>query len=221
MQQTQHLAGLVALLPLRGGSKGIPGKNIRPLNGQPLYSWCARAALAAGVRLVISTESEEIRSVVRRETPTAELLERPADLANDTANTEAVVEHFLHNVACEHVLLLQATSPLTRHTHIKEAVNLYVQGGCRPLVSGTRQHHFIWDDDGRPVNYDPARRPRRQDWGGTFVENGAIYLFQRQAFEQSGCRCQPPCSLYNMPTDHATELDTLDDWRRLEQLMGE
>ncbi|MFM7230169.1 MAG: cytidylyltransferase domain-containing protein [Cyanobacteriota bacterium] len=216
MTEQQSLVGLVALLPLRGGSKGIPGKNIRDLNGQPLYSWCAKAALEAGVRLVISTESEEIRQVVRSETPTAELLDRPEELADDTASTEAVIDHFLRHVSCDHVLLLQATSPLTQKGQIAGAIGAYVGGGCKPLVSGTRQHHFIWNEDGLPINYTPQKRPRRQDWGGTFVENGAIYLFSREVFQDTGCRCRPPCTLYIMPTDHATELDTLDDWRRLE-----
>jgi len=215
------LSGLVALLPLRGGSKGIPGKNIRDLNGKPLYSWCADAALNAGVRLIISTESDEIRRVVRANTPDAELLNRPQLLANDTASTESVVEHFLQQVACQHVLLLQATSPLTRQEHIQGAIEAYVLSGCRPLVSGTRQHHFMWNNDGTPINYNPIQRPRRQDWGGTFVENGAMYLFSRTAFIQSGCRCRPPCTLYSMPPEHATEIDTLEDWQRLEQMMGE
>lgn len=211
----------LALLPLRGGSRGIPGKNIRPFLDRPLFAWCATAALDAGLRLVISTDDDSIRAAVRQHTPAGELLDRPADLASDTASTEVVIAHALSQLACEHMLLLQATSPLTTAQHLQAAIAAYVDGGCRPLVSGTRQHHFHWHDDGTPVNYDPCRRPRRQDWDGSFVENGAFYLFSRADFELTQSRCAPPCTLFAMEPEHAIELDTLDDWRRLEQQFKE
>ncbi len=220
MTTTTTLTGLVALVPLRGGSKGIPGKNLRNLGGRPLFCWCVSAAEQAGVPVVISTESEAIRAAVREHTPAVQLLDRPAELASDTASTESVVAHFLQHVACDHVLLMQATSPLTEAGHVQEAMALYEQQGCRPLVSGTRQHHFGWHDDGTPINYDPRQRPRRQDWPGTFIENGALYLFSRESFLASGSRCAPPCTLYSMPTIHATEIDSLDDWNRLDTLIG-
>ncbi len=206
----------LALLPLRGGSRGIPGKNIRPFLDRPLFAWCATAAIDAGLKLVISTDDEAIRAAVRQYTPAAELLDRPAELANDTASTEAVIAHALSQLACDHMLLLQATSPLTTAAHLLDAIAAYNQAGCRPLVSGTRQHHFHWRDDGTPANYDPCRRPRRQDWSGSFVENGAFYLFSRADFDRTHSRCAPPCTLFAMGSDHAIELDTLDDWRRLE-----
>ena len=207
----------LALLPLRGGSRGIPGKNIRPFLGHPLFSWCARAALQAGLKLVISSDSDEILACAREHTPDAILLKRPAELATDTASTEAVIRHALGNFSCDHLLLLQATSPLTTSRHLKEAIAAYQQGGFRPLVSGTRQHNFYWSDDGIPQNYDPLERPRRQDWKGSFVENGAFYIFSRVDFERTLSRCPPPCTLFTMSIDHSIEIDTIHDWNRLEQ----
>jgi CMP-N-acetylneuraminic acid synthetase len=214
---TDSIAPL-ALLPLRGGSRGIPGKNIRPFLGRPLFSWCARAALEAGLTLVVSTEDEDIRRSVRKHTPAAILLDRPDELASDTATTESVISHTLREIQCDHMLLLQATSPLTTAHHIQQAVKAYEEGGYRPLVSGTRQHVFYWDDNGNPVNYDPTKRPRRQDWLGSHVENGAIYIFSRADFEQTQSRCSPPCTLFTMSPEHSIELDSLDDWCRLELL---
>ena len=207
----------VALLPLRGGSRGIPGKNIRQFLDRPLFAWCSTAAIDAGLSLVISTDDDAIRAAVRAHTPAAQLLDRPADLASDTATTESVIAHALEQVPCEHMLLLQATSPLTNAQHLLAAIEAYHQGDCRPLVSGTRQHHFHWNDDGTPVNYDPIHRPRRQDWDGSFVENGAFYIFSRTHFEHTQTRCAPPCTLFAMESIHAIELDTPEDWRRLEQ----
>lgn len=206
----------LALLPLRGGSRGIPGKNIRPFLDRPLFAWCAKAAIDAGLRLVISTDDDAIRAAVRAHTPAAHLLDRPAILACDTASTESVIAHTLEQIPCDHILLLQATSPLTTAQQLLDAVAAYRQGGCRPLLSGTRQHHFHWNDDGTPANYDPTCRPRRQDWGGSFVENGAFYIFSRVDFEQTHTRCAPPCTLFEMEGIHAIELDTPEDWRRLE-----
>lgn len=209
---------VLAFLPLRGGSRGIPGKNIRSFLGRPLFTWCASAALEAGLKLVVSTEDEEICASVRQHTPSAILLDRPAEYATDTASTESVISHALREIRCDHMLLLQATSPLTTTYHIQQAIKAYEDGGCRPLVSGTRQHVFYWDDHGNPVNYDPTKRPRRQDWLGSHVENGAIYIFSRADFEQTQSRCSPPCTLFTMSPEHSIELDSLDDWCRLELL---
>lgn len=209
----------VALLPLRGGSKGIPGKNIKEFLGSPLFAWAARAALDAGLQLVISTDSDEIERNVTNLTPEAQILRRPAHLAIDSASTESVVDHAINHITAEHILLLQATSPLTTSKHLIDAIATYVQAGFRPLVTGTRQHHFYWNDDGTPANYDPHARPRRQDWHGTFVENGAFYLFSRQYFLASGTRCKPPCTLFEMEPIHSIEIDTPADWLLLEQLV--
>jgi N-acylneuraminate cytidylyltransferase len=179
------------------------------------------AALDAGLRLIISTDDESIRSAVRQHTPAAELLERPAALATATASTEAVIAHAMGELPCDHMLLLQATSPLTTAVHLQQAITAYAEGGCRPLVSGTRQHQFHWNDDGTPANYDPYRRPRRQDWNGSFVENGAFYIFSRADFDRTLSRCAPPCTLFTMGIEHAIELDTLDDWRRLERQVSD
>jgi N-acylneuraminate cytidylyltransferase len=206
----------LALLPLRGGSRGIPGKNLRLFLDQPLFAWSANAALDAGLNLVISTDDDDIRASVRTHAPGAVLLDRPASLASDTASTDSVIAHALEKIPCEHMLLLQATSPLTTSQHLRDAVAAYHKGACRPLVSGTLQHHFLWNDNGEPINYDPCNRPRRQDWKGSFVENGAFYIFSRADFELTQSRCSPPCTLFPMGSIHAIELDTPDDWHLLE-----
>lgn len=211
-------SSIVALLPLRGGSKGIPGKNIKSFCGLPLFVWSARAALDAGLRLVVSTDSDEIQSSVETFTPEAQILRRPHHLASDSASTESVVDHAITHISADHILLLQATSPLTTASHLKAAIEAYAKAGCRPLLTGTRQHHFYWNNDGTPANYDPCARPRRQDWQGSFVENGAFYLFSRQEFLASGTRCKPPCTLFEMEPIHAIEIDTPVDWVMLERL---
>ena len=215
------MSDFIALLPLRAGSKGIPKKNIREIAGVPLFVWAASAALNAGIRLVVSTESEEIESMVSRWIPNAEILKRPAELATDEASTESVIHHFLEHYDGENVILLQATSPLTTKRHVKEAIAKYRDGSCKPLVSGTLQHKFIWDRNGWPINYNAHKRPRRQEWEGCFVENGAVYIFSRKDFMRSNSRCSPPCTLYEMYGETSIEIDTLDEWRVIEGILKE
>lgn len=210
----------VAILPLRGGSKGIPRKNIRDFYGKPLFYWSAAAVLSAGFRLVISTDDKEIEKSVNQYFPEVQVLARPEYLATDTASTEDVVSHFLEHSNEEHIVLIQATSPLLRDIHILEAYDQFLANNASSLVSVTRQHKFIWSEDGNPLNYDPCRRPRRQDWNGLLVENGAIYIFTRSLFEQTGSRCGPGSELYIMPDFTSVEIDTPLDWSLVETIMS-
>ena len=206
-----------AICPL-SGSKGIHKKNIRLFNNMPLHWWVSNAIYKSNIKLFISTEDEEIICSVRRHTPYAEIIKRPNELASDTASTESVIEHALSYIQQEHIILIQATSPLTDESHISEAINLYFENQCRPLVTGTRSHHFLWSDNGVPINYNTQNRPRRQDWNGSFIENGAFYIFQKHHFMEYGTRCMPPCTLYTMGSDHSIEIDTEKDWTDLEYL---
>ena len=97
----------IAVLPLRGGSRGIPGKNIKCFSGQPLFTWTATAALNAGLKVVVSTDDENISKLVRKLTPSVAVVKRPAELATDIASTESVVDHVLDTVKTNHILLLQ------------------------------------------------------------------------------------------------------------------
>ena len=215
------LANFAAICPLRGGSKGIPKKNIRNFNQKPLFWWVSTAIHKSNIKLYISTEDEEITSSVHKYTPYAEIIKRPNELATDTASTESVIAHALPYIQQEHIILIQATSPLTNECHISEAIDLYFSNKCRPLITGTRSHHFIWSDDGMSINYNPQKRPRRQDWNGTFIENGAFYIFQKSNFLEYGTRCNPPCTLFTMGSDHSIEIDTEQDWSNLELLVAQ
>jgi N-acylneuraminate cytidylyltransferase len=207
-----------ALLPLRGGSKGIPRKNLRLFNGKPLFYWAASAIIGSGISLTISSDSDEILECAGSLISPVKLLKRPSKLATDHSSTESVIEHFLDSTTCEHIILVQATSPLTQACHVKEALNQYLRDGYLSLVSGTMEHRFFWECGGIPMNYDPRKRPRRQDWSGTFQENGAIYIFSRDSFKRNKSRCVSPSSLFVMESTHAIELDSLEDWLYLESV---
>ena len=202
----------LTLIPLRGGSKGIPRKNLRILMNKPLYAHVAESSLKAGIKTYISTEDQEIMANCQSNYPDIKILPRPIELATDTASTESVVNHFINNIAnLNHIILLQATSPLTSSLDIHSAISKYLDNDCKPLLSVVNQHFFLWSKDGKAVNYDPLKRPRRQDWDGLYIENGAIYIFSKEYFLRHGSRCADGSTLYLMNTKTLFELDTKDD----------
>ena len=217
----------VALIPVRGGSKGIPGKNIKLLGGRPLLHWTLEAACqATGIDAVfVSSDSEEIlRSAVAFGHPKVQTLVRPAELATDGASTEAAMLHFANQVEFERMLLIQATSPLTRQEELDEALRYFDASGADSLLSVTHEHRFLWRKVGQhfvePQNYQPAFRPRRQDWSGELVENGAFYICSRRGLLESGCRLHGKTTYFVMRGHTAVEIDTADDWEILESLIA-
>jgi YrbI family 3-deoxy-D-manno-octulosonate 8-phosphate phosphatase len=212
---------LVGLVPLRGGSKSIPKKNIKPLAGKPVCDWSLEAARAAGIfdRLLVSTDSEEIASTVRGLGLDVDVLMRPAELATDTASTESVMLHAAAQADYDVLCTIQATSPLTSKEDFRAAWEKFRAERLDSLVTGVRSKRFFWDDAGKPVNYDPLRRPRRQDFGGWIMENGAFYLTRRAILETHKCRLGGAIGVHEMPEESAVEIDEPSDWPLVESLL--
>ena len=121
-----YLKDFVSIIPLRGGSKGIPRKNFVEINDSPLFSYVTKASLHAGIRTCISTEDNEIKEICKSLFKSVEIIDRPSEIADDNSSTEDVISHFLTvESKAKHILLLQATSPLTTGKEILEAINHY------------------------------------------------------------------------------------------------
>lgn len=208
-----------AIVPLRGGSKRIPQKNIRLMAGQPLCYWVLRAAHYCPQigQIVVSTDSEEITRVVRTlGIPGIATLSRPEQLADDMATTDEVLVHALPCVMSDSVITLQATSPLTTPEDLSSAIAKYESEGADSLFTGVRSRRFVWSLDGRPLNYDPADRPRSQDFPGSLVENGAFYITDANMLWETRCRLAGRITSYEMSKDTFTEVDTWEDWGLVE-----
>ncbi|GAB2469851.1 cytidylyltransferase domain-containing protein [Jatrophihabitans fulvus] len=200
----------VAFVPVRGGSKGVPGKNLRVVGGRPLLAWTVAAALASGVdRVVVACDTDALAAVATSLSPRVEVYRRSPESASDTAATEQVLLEWAEQDDFATVALLQATSPLTTGADVDRV--LAALGGADSALSVTRQHAFTWSADGTPLNYDPARRPRRQDWDGQLVENGALYATSRTALLASGCRVGASVAVVEMAAETAYEIDTATD----------
>jgi CMP-N-acetylneuraminic acid synthetase len=218
----------VAFIPLRGGSKSIPMKNIKLLAGKPLAHWTISAALQSPLidKVVVSTDSDEIQKALSYlGNPRLEFFRRSPDTATDTASTEsALLEYFLRS-PCENGILIQATSPMLEAIHLTEALQKFTEFKFDSMLSLVRSRRFYWAEDEEnqlvhPLNYSPAARPRRQDFSGTMVENGAFYIFKQDRFLKDRVRLFGRIGGYEMPENTFIEIDEVEDWLAVEKLLA-
>ena len=191
---------ILAIIPARGGSKGIPQKNIRLLNGRPLISYTIEATLNSATidKLVVSTEDEGIASIAREWG--AEIVSRPRELAGDIVLTEPVMNHALedveqHGFRPDFVSLVQATSPFLDSTVIRKAVHKVVEDEFDSCISVflPHGHEFKWrrsktDQELFEPDHDIQNRPRRQGLSQRYHENGAFYITRTDLFKKTQSR---------------------------------
>jgi CMP-N-acetylneuraminic acid synthetase len=166
----------LAVIPARGGSRGVPGKNIRFLHGQPLISWSIQAAQQATSvdRVMVSTDSDNIASIAKA--CGAEVLMRPPELATDEATTLSVIRHVAAEIhAADTFIILQPTSPLRDEGLIDDCVKLYEQGQYSNLATG------YWC---KYREFGTHNNARRQDYAGFFYDDGSVYILSRNLIEQ-------------------------------------
>lgn len=212
----------VAYMPLRGGSKSIPGKNIRLLAGRPLFAWALGAAVESRSfdEVWVGTDSDRIAENVRQLfEDQVQVLRRAAHTCTDEATTESAQLEFAQAVPFSVLCTIQATSPMTAPADFRQARRSFEEAGADSLLTATRVKRFFWSDDARPLNYDPARRPRRQDFAGTLMENGAFYFTSRALLEQQRSRLGGKIVIHEMGGDSATEIDEPGDWNEVERLL--
>ncbi len=216
---------VIAFIPVRGGSKSIPLKNIKPLCGKPLVCWNIEALEACPEvdEVIVATDSDDIwKTVESRNYKKTHLYRRSAQNASDTASTESVMLEYIEyaKLSKEDVfMLVQATSPLTEAVHFSEALQSYSEGKYDSLLTCVRNYRFFWNEDGSSMNYDYMNRPRRQNFSGMLMENGAFYINTVGNILSNGNRLGGKIGIYEMPEYTATEIDEPDDWMILEKLM--
>lgn len=207
---------VIAVIPARGGSKGIPGKNLRTVGGIPLVVRAVGAA--AGVtsidRVVVTTDDQWIAAAARD--AGAEVVERPASLADDTASSESALLHALEHLAVQPriVVFLQPTSPFIDREALGRAVDTVASGLADVVFSAVPSHEFLWRRGGSTVegvNHNAARRPRRQDRADQFRETGAFYVLRAEGFRRTGHRFFGRVRLEEVDPRTAIEIDTAEE----------
>ena len=214
----------IALIPLRGGSKSIPGKNLKKINGSPLCSYAISAALKAEQihEVWVSSDDQEIIDFVKFNFPKVKIRNRPAEFATDTATTESVILDLINSnefKPADQLILIQATSPLVTSQDLDKALLQLFKSEKNSLISGVEFKRFVWNNDGEPSNYDVYKRPRRQDFGGLFLENGAFYISNIETIERTHNRIDVPAELYYMAEETAFEIDEFSDWVIVENFL--
>jgi YrbI family 3-deoxy-D-manno-octulosonate 8-phosphate phosphatase len=216
---------VLVVIPARGGSKGLPRKNVLPLAGKPLIAHAIGAALSASTvtRVVVSTDDPEIAAVSRAWG--AEVVDRPAELAGDTASSEAALAHTLEVLATTQgyrpdvLVFMQCTSPLTSPADV-DATATAVLEGADTAVAVTPFHYFLWRPDGTGVNHDKSVRLMRQQREPEYLETGAVYAMRVDGFLEARHRFFGRTVLVDTPIERRLEIDDLADFQLAEERMG-
>lgn len=208
----------IAIIPARGGSKGIPKKNIIDFCGKPLISWSILQAKNTPEidEVYVSSDSDEILNIAKKYG--ADIIKRPDEISGDKATSESVIEHALtaKELTSETVIMLQATSPLRKSDDISRAICQFETEKFDSLFSGAILDDFlIWEKAQNGImnsfNYDYKKRGRRQDRKPQYVENGSFYIFKPEILFLTGNRLGGKIGIFLMDFWQSFEIDTIDN----------
>ena len=216
---------IIAIIPARGGSKGIPRKNIKDLAGKPMIAYIIESVKKVqGVdRVIVSTEDEEIYRVAKKYGAEAPFM-RPIELAQDEVATLPVLRHAVkyllenENYSPDYVLLVYPTSPLLKAERIQEIIDLGLEKNSDSVISGTydKGHYWIESDGGWERLY-PTELRNRQLAKSLFKENGAIYLIRTSILEKQ--LVADKTDIFVMDLEENIDVDTMEDFKRVEIIL--
>lgn len=223
----------LVVIPARGGSKGIPRKNIKPLNGKPLIEYTIDVArqIVPDSNICVSTDDPEIISVVEKYRLKVPFI-RPDYLSNDTAGTYEVLLHALdfyekRGNVYDNIILLQVTSPLRKVEHVKEAMTLYHNGidmvvSVKQVTANPYYNCFEEDENGfLHVSKGDGHLVCRQDVPKVWEYNGAVYIINSRSLKQTPMSNFQRRIKYEMDDIYSVDLDTMFDWKIAELMLKE
>ena len=210
---------IVSVILARGGSKGIPNKNIMLLKGKPLIQYSIDASLSSKVNETwISTDCPDIKKVAI--TCGANVIDRPQELASDISPSEDALLHFSEHVDFDILVFLQPTSPLVLYKDINTGIDKLLNTGYDSLFSVYREHWIPrWSLQVEPNNWDINNRPMRQNKDELLVENGAIYISTRKQLLSSQLRYGGKIGYIEMPLYRSFQIDTKEDVEVIKRLL--
>ena len=215
---------IVSVILARGGSKGIPKKNLSNINGKPLIYYTINTSLSAEIEETwVSTDCEEIAKTSID--LGANILKRPHNISTDTSPSEDTLLHFADNVNFDILVFIQPTSPLLSPEYINKGLDM--MNDYDSVFSAYTEHWYPkWTnqefptlDKCKPNNWDINNRPRRQDVEEQYVENGAFYITTKQDLLDSKLRYSGNIGIIEMPLWRSFQIDTLEDLNLIEKLI--
>ena len=214
---------ILAFIPARGGSKSIPLKNIKMFCGKPLIYWNLLSLQKSSVdKIIVATDSNQIKNTVLSFSfSKVEVYNRNYENATDDASSESVMLEYIESaniLDSDTFILVQATSPFTQTNNFDEALELFESFDS--VVSCSITKRFFWNENGIALNYDINKRKKRQDFKGTLIENGAIYINSVKNIKENRNRISGKIGIYRMPEYTSIELDEELDWITAENIMN-
>ena len=216
---------ILAFIPARGGSKGIPNKNIKLFNGKPLIEWTIDSALKSKLisKVIVSSDSQKILSISKK--LGAEIVLRPKSTSGDFATTESTIKHYIKNTkeSFDTIVLLSPTSPIRKMSDIDNAIKEFKSKKLDSCFSASILLDFlIWKLNKKKkyesINYNFQNRGIRQKRDLNYVENGSIYVFKTKLIKYYNNRIAGKIGIYLMNFWQSFEIDVKDDWKLLETI---
>ena len=217
-----HSRSVAALVPMKGHSERINGKNVKPFCGKPLFHHVLAALerTYAVDEVIVNTDSEQIAGEARKHFRKVRIHERPAELCGDGVSMNRIIEHDLSRRESDVCLQTHATNPLIRPETYAEALRLFAEDEEHDsLFSVNRHQSRFYDAARRPLNHDPDRLIRTQDLEPVYEENSCLYVFTRHSFAQTKARIGRRPILYPSPRIESIDIDDEVSWR-IAELIG-
>ena len=220
----------VALIPARGGSKGLKKKNLYPVNNKPLISWTIESAISSHYleQIFVSSDDNSILEIASKEG--VNCIERPANLAEDTSSMESVIMHSIEQIdkqgiGFKYLILLQPTSPLRDSKDIDLACKKFIQLKANSLISVTNVESsvlktLVKDDNGflKPAFDNKFPSMNRQQLPLAYKPNGAIYIINKKLFLNNPTLFQKNTAMYEMKENKSIDVDSINDIHTIEKL---
>lgn len=214
---------LVAVVPMKGHSERVPGKNLRPIAGRPLFHWVVTTLLDAELvdRVVVETDSDTIETATYDAFgEQVEVMRRPDELHGDFVPMHDIVANFARSVDNEDILQTHSTNPLLQPDTVDAAIRAYRQAAQHDsLMSVTPWHTRLYDTSGSPINHDPAELIRTQDLDPVYEENSNLYIAPRRLVIEIGRRVGPSPLLFPIAAHEAIDIDDEFDFAMAEYLL--
>ena len=210
---------IVSIILARGGSKGIPSKNIVTLNKQPLLSYVINASQKSMVNETwVSTDCQKIKDISK--SYGALVIDRPKEISGDFNKSEEALKHFSNNVDFDILVFIQPTSPLVNQNDLNQGIEMVMTNKYDSVFSAYKEHWIPrWTKDIKPINWKTSNRPMRQEVEEQYVENGAFYITKRDLFLKSYNRYSGNIGIVEMPNYRSFQVDTVDDLQLIRKLL--
>jgi CMP-N,N'-diacetyllegionaminic acid synthase len=208
---------IVSVILARGGSKGIPRKNLINLQGFPLISYTIKESIKSNVNETwVSTEDNEIKTISKKYG--ANVIDRPFKFSTDTSQSEEALIHFAQNIESDFIVFIQPTSPLLDSKYINKGLDMMKKYDS--VFSAYKEHwQPRWTKNNKPYKWDISKRPRRQDKEELFVENGAFYINSRNSILKNKLRYSGNIGIVEMPLYESFQVDELNDLTLINKIL--